>query len=44
MRAWCDALAPHVEQAVAELEPVDEIKAAIAAKRYCDDYELKAAE
>lgn len=44
MNAWCDGLQPFIDAAIAGLEPVDEIRAAIAAKRYGDDDLRQAAE
>lgn len=44
MQAWCDGLQTYIDAAIAQLEPVDEIKAAIAAARYGDDEVRQAAE
>jgi len=44
MNTWCDGLQPFIDTAIAELEPVDEIRAAIAAARYGVDDLAQAAE
>jgi integrase len=44
MQAWVDGLQPFIDAAIEGLEPVDEIKAAIAKARYGDDDLAEAAE
>ncbi|MBJ6986093.1 integrase family protein [Devosia sp. MC521] len=44
MTAWCDGLQPYIAAAIAGLEPISEIRAAIAAARYGDEDERQAAE
>lgn len=44
MNAWCDGLQPYIDAAIASLEPVDQIRAAIAEARYGNEVERQAAE
>jgi integrase len=44
MQTWVDGLQPYIDAAIAALEPVEELRAAIARARYGDDEDRAAAE
>jgi integrase len=44
MTTWVDGLQPYIDAAIRDLEPVGEIRAAIASRRYGDDELREAAE